>query len=130
MACGCKWTWRILGAADPTSFADALSDSLAKIAERTSSASAVATNSSKMSTNTQLFQGRFNSAGGLDKLQAFPIDASGAIQAAQWDASAKIPPFQSGKHLLTKLVLEELISYGVILILRSNKINTFLFFKS
>ena len=84
-------------AADPTSFADALSDSLAKIAERTSSASAVATNSSKMSTNTQLFQGRFNSADWTGQLQAFRIDANGAIQAAQWDASAKIPPFSARK---------------------------------
>ena len=84
-------------AADPNSFANALSDSLAKIAERTSSASAVATNSSKLLTNTQIFQGRFNSADWSGQLQSFPIDTNGVVQSASWDASTKIPVYSTRK---------------------------------
>ena len=87
-------------AGDPNTFADALADTLAKIAERTSSASAVATNSSKLSTNTQLFQGRFNAADWSGQLQAFPIDASGNVQSATWDAAQQISAYAS-RNVLT-----------------------------
>ena len=87
-------------AGDPNTFADALADTLAKISERTSSASAVATNSSKLSTNTQLFQGRFNAADWSGQLQAFPIDSTGHVQPATWDAAQKIPTYNL-RNILT-----------------------------
>ena len=89
-------------ASDPNTFADALAATLADIAERTSSASAVATNSSKISTDTQLFQGSFNSADWTGQLKAYPIDSDGVVQSASWYAASLIPVYDTRNILSYK----------------------------
>jgi type IV pilus assembly protein PilY1 len=78
-------------AADPDEFADALSDTLIDIAGRTSSASAVAANSTRISSETLIYQARFNSGDWSGQLLAFPINADGSIGSIEWDASTKMP---------------------------------------
>ena len=73
-------------AADPTTFANALSNTLSSIIARTGSASAVATNSSSLRTNGRLYQAKFNSGDWTGQLLSIPIDANGVIGATEWNA--------------------------------------------
>lgn len=91
-------------AADPEEFAKALADTLAKINERTSSAATVASNSTRLSTETLLFQAGFNSADWSGDVSAFEIDQrlenpigtpnpdyGKPKPSPKWNASAQIP---------------------------------------
>ena len=61
-------------AADPNAFSNALSDTLATINARTSSAATVASNTARLSTDTLLFQASFNSGDWSGDMLAFEID--------------------------------------------------------
>jgi len=78
------------------SLQDAFNDILAK----TSSASAVASNSTRLSTDTTLFQARFSTADWAGSLLALPIKSDGTIGAASWDAADKIPA-PGSRNILT-----------------------------
>lgn len=79
-------------AAEPDTFARELANVLSNIADRTSSASSVALNSGSISSNSKVFQARFNSGDWTGQLLAFPINTStGNLAATEWDARNLIP---------------------------------------
>lgn len=80
-------------AKDPDKFAKALSDTLAKIADRTSSAAAVATNSNRLSSGSLIYQVTFESGGWTSELSAFKLDEKTGEPASTptWSASSLIP---------------------------------------
>ncbi|MFZ3040931.1 MAG: PilC/PilY family type IV pilus protein [Thiobacillus sp.] len=77
-------------AADPTTFANALSDALSNIIDRTGSASAVAASSTQLKTNGRLYQAKFNSGNWSGQLLSIPIDDAGVEGPVEWDAGAVI----------------------------------------
>lgn len=78
-------------ASDPQKLVDALTRSFNDIFARTSSAAAVASNSTRVVTTAHLYQALFNSADWSGQLKAFPLDANGSIGTMVWDASLQIP---------------------------------------
>lgn len=82
-------------AQDPQTFANALAATLATINARTSSAATVAANSTRLSTNTLLFQARFDSGTWTGDMLAYKIDVNTGDPdtTPAWKASQQIPPF-------------------------------------
>lgn len=79
-------------ASDPDSFAEQLSGVLSNIVDRTSSASSVALNSGSISSDSRVYQARFNSEGWTGQLLALPINiADGTLGSSVWDARDLIP---------------------------------------
>ncbi len=89
-----------LSAANPAQFADALTATLADIASRTSSAAAVSTNSTRLDTNSAIYQARFNSEFWTGQLLSFAINPDGSVGTVQWDAATLIPAAAS-RNILT-----------------------------
>ncbi|MCZ4306610.1 PilC/PilY family type IV pilus protein [Zoogloeaceae bacterium G21618-S1] len=82
-------------AKDPQTFANALAATLATINARTSSAATVAANSTRLSTNTLLFQARFDSGTWTGDMLAYKIDVNTGDPdtTPTWQASKQIPAF-------------------------------------
>lgn len=70
---------------------DQLTSAFNNILIQTSSASAVATNSTRLDTGTQIFQARFNSEFWSGELRALNVNANGSIGSTAWEASELIP---------------------------------------
>ncbi len=69
-----------------------LSKAFAEIASRTSSSAAVATNSTRLDTNSKIYQARFNTGDWSGQLLAFNLNASdGSVGSQVWDAADLIP---------------------------------------
>ena len=69
-----------------------LNKAFAEIIARTSSSAAVATNSTRLDTNTKIYQARFNSREWSGQLLAYDLDdTTGAIGSQAWDAADLIP---------------------------------------
>lgn len=77
----------------PRALADALGTALNRILERESAAAALATNSTRLTTDTLLFQARFNSGDWTGRLTAYRINVDGTLGSAVWEATdaGKIP---------------------------------------
>lgn len=73
-------------AADPSTFANALSSSLSTMVTRTGSASAVASNSGSLISNGRVYQARFNSGDWSGQLLSIPINSTGILGVAEWNA--------------------------------------------
>jgi type IV pilus assembly protein PilY1 len=71
----------------PSEMSEALSTALNRILERESAAAALATNSTRLTTDTLLFQARFNSADWTGRLTAFRINVDGSLGSAVWEAT-------------------------------------------
>jgi len=85
-------------AADPDTFATALSDTLENIVTRTvSSASAIATNSTRLVDESLIFQARFDSRDWSGELRAYEINNDGSIGDVHWttDTTGLIPSSDS-----------------------------------
>lgn len=79
-------------ASDSNEYASALSGTLTSINARTSSASAIATNSTRLDTNSKVYQARFNSGTWGGQLLAYSLDPdTGAVAGKAWDAGDKLP---------------------------------------
>ena len=87
-------------ATNPTEFANALTATLENIAGRTGSAAAVATNSTRISSDTLIYQGRFNSGNWTGQLLAYPINPDGSIGDVEWDASTLLPS-EANRNIFT-----------------------------
>lgn len=74
-------------AADPGTFATELSSVLNTISSRISSAASVASNSTRLTSSTHLYQALFNSGDWTGNLKAFPLQANGTVGAEIWDAA-------------------------------------------
>ena len=72
----------------PRELADALRTALNRILERESASAALATNSSRLATDTLLFQARFSSGTWTGSLTAYAINADGSVGNVQWEATA------------------------------------------
>lgn len=78
-------------AADPERFADAMSDILADIGQKTTaSAAAVAANSTRLNTDTMVYQARFNNAEWDGQVLAFQMNADGSVGAVAWDTDTTL----------------------------------------
>lgn len=85
---------------DPASLTTALSAVFHDIEHKSSSASALATNSTRLSTETVIYQARFNSADWNGQLLAIPLNSDGSIGTVLWDAAENIPAAAS-RNILT-----------------------------
>ncbi|MCS6944629.1 MAG: PilC/PilY family type IV pilus protein [Sutterellaceae bacterium] len=77
----------------PSEMADALNTALNRILERESAGAALAANSTRLTTDTLLFQARFNSGDWTGRLTAYRINADGSLGNTEWEATdaGKIP---------------------------------------
>lgn len=78
-------------AADPDTFAEALSSTLAQIAARNSSASSVTANATRLDSNTHIYQARYNSGDWSGQLVSIPLNSDGSLGNIAWDAATQIP---------------------------------------
>jgi len=79
-----------------------LSSALQSIRERTSSAAAIATNSTRLDTDTLIYQARFNSGDWSGELIAYALSANGALGNISWRTSnAGLIPEPSSRNVFT-----------------------------
>lgn len=83
---------RFFSAEDPQALIAALQATLNRVLERVSSASALATNSTRLTTDTVIYQARFNSTDWSGQLLAIPLNSDGSSSSPLWDAADRIPP--------------------------------------
>ncbi|HXG28153.1 MAG TPA: PilC/PilY family type IV pilus protein [Nevskiales bacterium] len=69
----------------------ALRSAISDIQTRTSAAASVATNSTRLSTDTLIFQARFSTNDWSGQLLAYPVSSSGTVGIPAWDAKDHIP---------------------------------------
>lgn len=86
---------------NPAQLNDRLANVIDIAANRESSAAAIATNSTRLDTETLVFQARFNSADWSGQLLAFPIDLGGTIGAAVWNTDNGIVPASGSRSIKT-----------------------------
>lgn len=84
---------QFLTAANSGELLTALEAALEDVIERSSSAAALATNSTRLGTDTVIYQAKFNSGDWSGQLVAYSLTSTGALGSEIWDASAtgKIP---------------------------------------
>jgi type IV pilus assembly protein PilY1 len=89
---------------------DQLRSAFAEISERVTSASAVAQNSTRLDTDSMIFQARFNTQDWTGQLRALKISTGdGAVDTSNpvWEASEKMPA-----HALRKIYTWDPVQYG------------------
>lgn len=74
-------------AGNATVFASQLSDLLTRIKKREASASSVAANSTRLSTDSVIFQASFNSGSWSGEIKAIKLDSDGALSDTVWSTS-------------------------------------------
>ncbi|TVS15783.1 MAG: hypothetical protein EA417_12435, partial [Gammaproteobacteria bacterium] len=88
-------------AIDPGQLANDLGEVFAVISSAVTSASAVATNSTRLDSDTRVFQARFNPETWSGELLAFAVNPDGTIpDAPLWDAGQRIP-LHAARSILT-----------------------------
>ena len=93
-----------LSARDPTTLADVLQTALSAITNLNSSASAVAVNSRTLTTQTTVYQARFNDNGWSGDLRALPIQANGSVGNVEtWNSGVrlKLQDWNTGRNIIT-----------------------------
>lgn len=88
-------------AADPDTFAAALSSTLAQIAARNSSASSVTANATRLDSNTHIYQARYNSGDWSGQLVSILLNSDGTLGEIAWDAATLIPE-PSARNIFTR----------------------------
>lgn len=80
---------------DPAKLKDSLNAVFSDVLARNSSAAAIATNSTRLDTDTLIYQAKFNSADWSGQLVAYRINGDGSIGSVAWDTSVgqKIPAY-------------------------------------
>lgn len=100
---------QMLNANSPVEVADRLKAVLQSIDKKVSSAAAIATNSTRLDTDTLIYQARFNSADWSGQLLAYKLNKDGSLADAnlataetdpQWDAGTKMPG-PAARHIYT-----------------------------
>ena len=79
----------------PQDVAAAFNSIVSRIQGRVGSSSAIAVNSTRLDSNTFIYQAQFNSANWTGEVLAFKINANGNVGVQQWQASTQIPAFGS-----------------------------------
>lgn len=75
----------------------ALTSALTSILDQTTAAAAVATNSTRLDTDTLIYQARFNPKDWSGQLLAYQVNSDGSIGTIKWDAATKLPAHGSRK---------------------------------
>ncbi|HLO65341.1 MAG TPA: PilC/PilY family type IV pilus protein [Azonexus sp.] len=88
-------------AQNPQQFANALTATLNNISQRSGSASSIAANSTQISTNTKIFNAKFDTGKWSGELEAIPITSTGVATSPVWSASSLIPA-ASSRNILTR----------------------------
>lgn len=88
-------------AQDTTEFSEALSSALDDISSRGGSVSSLASNSSKLSTDTFVYQSRFDAKDWSGHLIALPVQANGTTGSQSWDAASQIPTPYTTRNIVT-----------------------------
>lgn len=92
-------------ATEPANLIKSLNSAFDDIVSRVSSASSVATNTTRLDTNTKIYQARFDSGNWSGQLLAYNInDTDGTIGAEAWDAATTskiIPTGENGRLIYT-----------------------------
>lgn len=78
-------------AQNPKEFADSLTATLNAIAQRSGSAASIAANSSQISTNTKVFNAKFDTSRWSGELDAYAVTSTGVANTPSWTASSNIP---------------------------------------
>lgn len=82
----------LFAASTPQQIASQMQLVLNSIASRTSSASAIATNSTRLDTDTFIYQARFSTTDWTGSLRAFKVQSDGSVAStASWDAASELP---------------------------------------
>lgn len=81
----------LLDVSVPAELGSQFSQILRAIAERTSSASSVATNSTRLTADTFVYQARFSSSDWTGQFLAFRINPDGTVGNLAWDAAGLLP---------------------------------------
>ena len=76
---------------NPAGLSAALGKVFEEAAEADASASAIATNSTRLDTNTHVYQALFHTPGWYGELKAIPLSSEGVPGTPSWDASDEIP---------------------------------------
>jgi len=100
-------------ASNPEKLVTALNKAFTDIEKRTSSASAVAANSTQLNTGTQVFQAKFDSTIWSGELQAYSVNAGDGSLTPTWKATDELPAHASRK-IYTYDIAAALGSRGVI----------------
>ncbi|MCH9697186.1 MAG: pilus assembly protein PilC [Gammaproteobacteria bacterium] len=87
-------------ATNPAKLGAALNDVLNDVVSRISSASSVATNSTRLDTNTLIYQARFNSGDWSGEVLAYPVNPGGSIASSTWDAG-ELVPLETNRKIFT-----------------------------
>jgi type IV pilus assembly protein PilY1 len=80
-----------LTAADSGQLAAALKNALGGVIKQTAAVASIATNSTRLSTDTAVYQARFSSQDWSGELLAYPINSDGTMGAQLWNAAAQMP---------------------------------------
>ena len=80
---------------NPTEVVDAFNSVLSRVQARVGSSSAIAVNSTRLDSNTLIYQAQFNSSDWSGEVLAYKINSDGSIGALQWKASNQIPAASS-----------------------------------
>ncbi|WP_415882685.1 pilus assembly protein [Neptuniibacter sp. QD34_54] len=90
-----------LSAASPSTLIQTFNNAVASIAGRISSASSVATNSTRLDTNSKIYQARFTSEAWSGDLLAFSLNAfTGAVDSLAWNAASRVPA-ENSRNIFT-----------------------------
>ncbi len=96
---------KYLSAKDPDQLADAFESTLDEVlvVRTTGSSSAVAVNTTTLTTSTKVFQGVFDSGDWSGKLFAYPVNADGSLGGVLWDAGIALnsQDWDTGREILT-----------------------------
>lgn len=106
------WNGRgdFLSASSGSSLTTALNNAVASISGRTSSASSVATNSTRLQTNSKIYQARFKTTEWTGDLLAYNINSTtGAVTTLAWQAANQMPS-ENNRDIFT---LNDSTSVGV-----------------
>lgn len=91
---------QMLNASTPVEVSKAIKSALSSIVARTGSASAVASNSTRLDTDTFVYQAKFNSADWSGELLAYGVAADGTIGSLLWTTDNGIPS-ASARNIVT-----------------------------
>ncbi len=88
-------------AQNPQQFASALTSTLNNISQRSGSASSIAANSTQISTNTKIFNAKFDTSKWSGELEAIAITSTGVASTPSWSASSLIPA-PTSRNIITR----------------------------
>lgn len=82
---------QFFSADDPKGLSEAFEQALNRVMAKSSSAAALAANSTRLGTGTAVFQARFDSTSWSGDLYAIPLNPDGSTGSTAWNAAAQIP---------------------------------------